>query len=215
MLKKIALVLLGLNFLTSKSVVGCEPLSTGMAVSYVVPKVALLVVTGGRLLVKRRCEKKDNCEKTEYLFCQCLAINKASTHLNAAGIPAACESVEKICRLCVGNDRTDTIIAEFKAEKAVDAFRSRMGKASAVIAVGKLMRPYVAPTETEMLQQSIKRNYDTYKTAEKELITCIDKHAYPDRTIVPKACEEIALKYYFHATGKNYYDELMKKNNVG
>ncbi|MBP9764767.1 hypothetical protein KBD08_00340 [Candidatus Babeliales bacterium] len=81
---------------------------------------------------------------------------------------------------------------------------------SATICAAQLMQPYVVPTEKEQFQQGIKRNFDTYVQAEKELITCMDKHAYPDRTTVPKACEEAALNYYFHATGKNYYDKLMK-----
>ncbi len=80
---------------------------------------------------------------------------------------------------------------------------------STAIYIAQLTQPYIAPTEKEKLQQNIQRNFETYKQAEKELITCMDKHAYPNTTIVPKICEEAALKYYFHATGKDYFKELM------
>ncbi len=216
MLKKLAHMLLGFNLLTLKPVIAFEPLFTGMAVSYASSKVVLSVVTCSYLLTNKiQSQKEDDSENAEYLFWRCLTKNKVSTHLNAIGIPVECDSAEKICRLLAGNIKTDVIIAAFKAEKAAEAFRSRMGKASAVIVAGQLMRPYVAPTEEENLQKSIKRNYDIYVQSEKELIICMDRHAYPDRTIVPKVCEEIALKYYLHATGKNYYEELMKKNNAG
>ena len=38
---------------------------------------------------------------------------------------------------------------------------------------------------------------------------CLDRHI--TELGFPVACEDVALKYYLHATGKNYYNELMKK----
>ncbi len=216
MLKQTAFVLLSFNLLTSQLVVANDFVPTkkqefsflekALRVGIVVTSV--VVVAGTTVVV---------ITYAPIVVPMAIASAKTGATAAAAKVAAATAAAKAAGGVTIVYvvDAAHTVytVAEPVIQGAA-VVSSIAGSLSTVIVVGQLVRPYVAPTQTEAFEQGIKRNYDTYKKAEKELITCIDKHAYPDRTIVPKACEEIALKYYFHATGKNYYDELMKKNNV-
>ena len=213
MLKKMALILLSINILASQPVVArdysqlpwgelywserAEVLAIFTAMSAALVGTVVVVTVYGPIIVPIAIA---NAQAAGTVAAAKVAAATAAT--KAAGGTTVVYIVDAV--------HTAYTVAEPIIQGAA-AVSSIAGPLSTAIVVAQLMQPYVAPTEKEKLQKGIKRNYDTYVQAEKELIRCMDRHAYPDRTIVPKACEEAALKYYLHATGKNYYDELMKK----